>query len=132
MVIHLSISKFQRYTFYNISRLFLVYNLSLFSLSLSLSLSLSIYIWSVQTPSARNLLLNNVQTMQDLFTQVNISDILQFLHECDYLLFHFLHFCMCLILLCPSGTFNGAPCQEDTPLPPWHAIDCGMGRYLNR
>ena len=30
---------------------------------------------------ARNLLPNNVQTMQDLFTQVNISDILQFLQE---------------------------------------------------
>ena len=36
------------------------------------------------TLPARSLLLNNVQTVQDLFTQVNISDIWQFLQECDF------------------------------------------------
>ena len=36
------------------------------------------------TLPARNLLLNNVQSMQDLFTKVNINDILQFLQECDF------------------------------------------------
>ena len=38
MVIHLSISKFQRYTFYNISRLSFLFTISLSSLSHSLSL----------------------------------------------------------------------------------------------
>ena len=33
---------------------------------------------------ARNLLLNNVQSMQDLFTKVSTNDILQFLQECDF------------------------------------------------
>ena len=58
---------------------------------------------------ARNLLLNNVQTMQDLFTQVNISDILQFLQECNFYnkILRFLY-----LLLCPSdGKLNGTACQ---------------------
>ena len=33
---------------------------------------------------ARNLLLNNVQSMQDRFTKVSTNDILQFLQECDF------------------------------------------------
>ena len=37
-----------------------------------------------ETLPARNLLLYNVKTMQDLFTRVNISDIMQFLQECDF------------------------------------------------
>ena len=39
---------------------------------------LSYFLECSDTLPARNLLLNNVQTMQDLFTQVNNSDILQF------------------------------------------------------
>ena len=56
--------------------------------------------------------------MQDLFTQVIISDILQFLQECYFnnKIERFLHFYI-FILLCPSdGTLNGAPCQGLHPL----------------
>ena len=34
--------------------------------------------------TARNYVRTNVRTMQDLFTQANISDIFQFLQECDF------------------------------------------------
>ena len=37
-----------------------------------------IFLECSDTLPARNMVHNNVQTMQDLFTQVNISDILQF------------------------------------------------------
>ena len=43
-----------------------------------------IFLERSDTLPARNLLLNNVRTMQDLFTQANISDIFQFLQECDF------------------------------------------------
>ena len=55
-----------------------------------------IFLECSDTLPARNLLLHNVQTMQDLITQVNISDILQILQECDFYnkIKRFLHFYM--------------------------------------
>ena len=47
-----------------------------------------IFLECYNTLPARNLLFNNVQTMQDLFTQVIISDILQFLQKCDFYNFY--------------------------------------------
>ena len=43
-----------------------------------------IFLECSDTLPARNLLLNNAQSMQDLLTQVNIRDILQFLQQCDF------------------------------------------------
>ena len=61
-----------------------------------------IFLECPDTLPARNSLLNNVQTMQDLFTQVNISDILQFLQECDFynkIYFFFYTFIFFIILI---------------------------------
>ena len=57
-----------------------------------------------ETLTARNLLLNNVQSMQDLFTKVSTNDILQFLQECDFYnkIYRYLHFYIFLIFLSPS------------------------------
>ena len=57
-----------------------------------------IFLECSDTLPARNLLLNNVQTMRNLFTKVNISDILQFLWDFlqqnlkKFTLLHFLNF----------------------------------------
>ena len=52
--------------------------------------------------------------MQDLFTQVIISDILQFLQDCYFNnIYWFLHFYIFILLFPSEGTLNayGAPCQ---------------------
>ena len=73
-----------------------------------------IYLWSVPTHFPRGTSLNNVQSMLDPITKVNINGTLQ---ECDFynkikrfLQLHFFH--IYLVALCPSdGALNGAPCQ---------------------
>ena len=71
----------------------------------------------------RNLLLNNVHSMQALLTKVNINENLQYMQGCDFynIFKHFYIFYM-LIFVCPSEeTLNGAQCQRYQP--PWHAKD---------
>ena len=65
-----------------------------------------IFLECIDTFPARNLLLDYIQSMQDLFTKVNINDILLFLQESDfyYKVSRFLHFYIFyihLIFLCP-------------------------------
>ena len=54
--------------------------------------------------------------MQDLFSKVNLGDILQFLQECDFYkklrFLHFYVFYIYSIVLCPSdGILSVASCQ---------------------
>ena len=60
------------------------------------------------------LLLNNVQSMLDLFTNVNINDTLQFLQDCDFITkftdFTLLHLCFYVCERLDDDALNGASC----------------------
>ena len=76
---------------------------------------------------ARRVLFTNVQSMQGLFTKVNINDIMQFWQECDF--YNKLHLVIAisyiyLLFLCPSdGTLNCSQCQG------WQRLRHAKDRY---